>query len=117
MADLPPAVHRHAVAPSHGPYLVAAGAVRVHDGDTFSTAHGKVRVHGIDTPELTEARGEAARRRLAEVLASGPITVVPRLEDVYGRTIADVYVGGRNVADTLRAEGYDKPRVWRPRRR
>jgi endonuclease YncB( thermonuclease family) len=50
------------------------------------------------------------------VLASGPITVVPRREDIYGRTVADVYVGGRNVADVLRADGFDKPRVWRPRR-
>src|SRR5688500_16379294 len=116
MADLPPAVHLRAVAPSHGPYLVAAGAVRVHDGDTFSTALGKVRLHGVDTPELGEARGEAARQRLAELLAGAPITIVPRLEDVYGRTIADVYVGGRNVADVLRAEGFDKPRGRRPRR-
>ena len=76
--------------------------MRVYDGDTFSTAHGKVRVHGIDTPELTEARGEAARRRLAEVLASGPITVVPRLEDVYGRTVADDRI--RPVAARPRAD-------------
>ena len=116
MADLPPAVHLRAVAPSHGPYLVAAGAVRVHDGDTFSTLQGKVRVHGIDAPELSEARGQAARQRLADMLAAGPITVVPRLEDIYGRTVADVYVGGRNVADVLRAEGFDKPRGRRPRR-
>lgn len=116
MPDLPPAVHLRAVAPSHGAYLVAAGAVRVHDGDTFSTLYGKVRLHGVDTPELSEARGDAARQRLAALLASGPITIVPRLEDIYGRTVADVYVGGRNVAAVLRAEGFDKPRVWRPRR-
>jgi endonuclease YncB( thermonuclease family) len=116
MPELPPAVHLRAVAPSHGAYLVAAGAVRVHDGDTFSTLRGKVRLHGVNAPELSEARGETARRRLGEVLASGPITIVPRLEDIYGRTVADVYVSGRNVADVLRAEGFDKPRVWRPRR-
>ena len=116
MPDLPPAVHLRAVAPSHGAYLVGAGAARVHDGDTFSTLQGKVRLHGVNAPELTEPRGEAARRRLAELLASGPITIVPRLEDIYGRTVADVYVDGRNVADLLRAEGFDKPRLWRPRR-
>jgi endonuclease YncB( thermonuclease family) len=116
MLDLPPAIHLRAVAPSHGSYLLAAGAVRVHDGDTFSTRHGKVRLHGVDTPELSEARGDAARHRLAQLLASAPITIVPRLEDIYGRTVADVYVGGRNVADVLRAEGFDKPRVRRPRR-
>ncbi len=116
MPDLPPAIHLRAVAPSHGPYLVAAGAARVHDGDTFTTLHGKVRLHGVDTPELSEARGPEAQRRLVELLASGPITIVPRLEDIYGRTIADVYVGRRNVAAVLRDEGFDKPRVWRPRR-
>jgi micrococcal nuclease len=116
MADLPPAVHLRAVAPSHGPYLVAAGAVRVHDGDSFSTYYGKVRVHGVDTPELSQAGGNAARDRLAQLLASGPITIVPRLEDIYGRTVADVYVEGRNVAAVLRSEGFDKPRVRHPRR-
>jgi micrococcal nuclease len=116
MPDLPPAIHLRAVAPSHGAYLLGAGAVRVHDGDTFSAVHGKVRLHGVNAPELSEARGEAARHRLAQLLASGPITVVPRLEDIYGRTVADVYVDGRNVADAMRAEGFDKPRLWRPRR-
>lgn len=117
MSDLPPPIHQRAVAPSHGAYLVAAGAVRVHDGDTFSTLHGKVRLHGVDTPELSEPRGASARQRLAELLASGPITIVPRLEDIYGRTVADVYVQDRNVAGILRAEGFDKPRVWRRRPR
>jgi endonuclease YncB( thermonuclease family) len=115
-AALPPPVHRHPVRPSLGPHTVGAGAVRVHDGDTFSTVYGKVRLRGVDAPELHDARGEAARRRLAALLASGPITIVPRLEDIYGRTVADVYVGGRNVAAVLCAEGFDKPRVWRPRR-
>jgi len=35
---------------------------------------------------------------------------VPRAQDVYGRTVADVYVGGREVAGLLRREGFGKPR-------
>jgi endonuclease YncB( thermonuclease family) len=34
--------------------------------------------------------------------------VIPQGQDVYGRTIADVFVDGRNVAEVLRQEGYAK---------
>jgi hypothetical protein len=38
------------------------------------------------------------------------VTIVPRTEDVYCRTIADVYVSGTNVAHILRREGFAKRR-------
>jgi len=38
----------------------------------------------------------------------GPVTVVPVARDVYGRIIADVVVGGLNLAQVLRTEGYAK---------
>src|SRR5204863_181550 len=73
---------------------------------------------GIDTPELGRPGARAAASRLAELLREGPVTIMPRAEDVYGRTVADVYVGGRNVADVLRREGFGKPggRCSRPAR-
>jgi len=69
-----------------------------------------IRLRGIDTPELGRPGARAAAIRLAELLRAGPVTIVPRAEDVYGRTVADVYVAGRNVADVLRREGFGKPR-------
>lgn len=110
--------HPHARAPSaHARrsrrQTVAPDAIHVHDGDTFYVGADAFRLRGIDTPELRQPRADAARQRLAALLRSGPVTIVRRAEDVYGRVVADVYVGGHNVARILRAEGYAKPRASR----
>ena len=68
----------------------------------------RIRLRGIDTPELNEPGGQAARQRLEQLLQQGPIRIVPYGQDVYGRTVADVFVNGRNVAEVLRQEGYGK---------
>jgi len=79
------------------------------DGDTLRMGQKRIRLRGIDTPELTEPRGQEARQRLEQLLKEGPIRIVPHGQDVYGRTVADVFVNGRNVAETLKAEGFAKP--------
>ncbi len=50
-----------------------------------------------------------ATNRLVYLLREGPVTIVPRAEDVYGRTVADVFVHGQDVAAELRREGFEKP--------
>ncbi|MBI3635303.1 MAG: thermonuclease family protein [Candidatus Rokubacteria bacterium] len=100
--------HRRA-AERHRRHVVEPGVIHVHDGDTFYVGETTIRLRGIDTPELGEPKSWEARRRLIELLGAGPVTIVPRAEDVYGRTVADVYVGGRDVSAVLRAEGFAKP--------
>jgi endonuclease YncB( thermonuclease family) len=95
---------------------VAPDTIHVHDGDTFYVGTDAFRLRGIDTPELGQPRADAARQRLAALLRSGPVTIVRRAEDVYGRLVVDVYVGGRSVARILKAEGYAKPRPHGARR-
>jgi endonuclease YncB( thermonuclease family) len=102
----------HAAARSR--QVVPPTSIHVHDGDTFYVGAETIRLRGIDTPELGQPLASAATRRLIALLHSGPVTIVPRAEDVYGRTVANVYVGGRDVAQVLRAEGYAKPRIQRP---
>jgi len=84
--------------------------IRVHDGDTFYVGPEKIRLRGIDTPELGAPRSRMATRRLVGLLREGPVTIVPRAEDVYGRIVADVYVRGHDVSRVLRREGFAKPR-------
>lgn len=79
------------------------------DGDTLRMGPERIRLRGIDTPELTEPRGPEARQRLEQLLKEGPIRIVPRGQDVYGRTVADVFVNGKNVAEILKMEGFAKP--------
>ena len=89
---------------------VAPWLIHVRDGDTFYVGGDAFRLRGIDTPELGQPRAREATRRLIELLRAGPVTIVRRAEDMYGRIVADVYAGGRDVAAVLRAEGYAKPR-------
>ena len=79
------------------------------DGDTLRMGSERIRLRGIDTPELTEPRGPEARQRLEQLLKEGPISIVPHGQDVYGRTVADVFVNGKDVAEVLKQEGFAKP--------
>lgn len=91
-------------------HTVSPETIHVHDGDTFYTGSETIRLRGIDTPELGQPKAIEATRRLIALLHEGPVTIVPRAEDVYGRTVATVYVRGRDIARVLRAEGFAKPR-------
>jgi len=90
------------------PYNQPVSAV---DGDTLRMGGERIRLRGIDTPELNEPGGQEAKQRLEQLLHDGPIRIVPYGQDVYGRTVADVFVNGRNVAEVLRQEGFAKPHL------
>ncbi len=88
--------------------LLSTLQISAVDGDTIRAGPDRIRLRGIDTPELSEPEGEAAKQRLAELLRNGIVRIVPRGRDVYDRLIADVFVNGQNVADILRSEGFAK---------
>jgi len=103
-------LRRQAPAPLGGiERTVDSRQVQVVDGDTFRYGPERVRLRGIDTPELSEPGGQAARLRLEESLRHGPVHIVPHGRDVYDRVVADVFIDGENVAEMLRREGYAKP--------
>ena len=84
---------------------------RVSDGDTFYCRDGrKVRLIGVDTPELAQgAAGTGAREALQRLLPPG---AVARLEldaaprDRYGRTLAHVWIGDRLVNEAMVRGGW-----------
>ncbi|WP_175304705.1 thermonuclease family protein [Candidatus Nitrospira nitrificans] len=82
--------------------------MRVVDGDTIRVGGERIRLRGIDTPELSELQGPAAKQRLEELLRSGAIRIEPHGRDVYNRLLADVFVNEQNVAEILRSEGFSK---------
>lgn len=90
--------------------LVSTQQIFAIDGDTLRIGSKRIRLRGIDAAELTEPGGQAARQRLEQLLQEGPIRIVPHGQDVYGRTVADVFVDGRNVVEVLAQEGYAKSR-------
>lgn len=88
--------------------LLSTLQVRAVDGDTIRVGGERIRLCGIDTPEMSEHEGPYAKQRLEELLRSGPIRIVPRGRDVYNRLVADVFVNEQNVAEILRSEGLSK---------
>ena len=84
--------------------------IRLIDGDTFAYGADRIRIRGIDTPEVSESGGFEASQRLDLLLREGPVMVIPQALDVYGRIVADVYVNDVNVAELLTEEGYAKRR-------
>ena len=94
---------------------------RVVDGDTLHLTCGgvghRVRLLGYDTPEvfhpLCAAEGMAGKRataRLAELVATGPVTgVIFAGRDRYGRDLASVKIGGRDVAGYMLASNLTRP--------
>lgn len=84
----------------------------VVDGDTIRLQNERIRLSGIDAPELSEPLCEAerllalqARDRLAELLSSQPWRVVREGTDRYGRTLAQLRLDDGWVGPALVREG------------
>jgi micrococcal nuclease len=84
---------------------------RVVDGDTFSCRDGrKVRLLGIDTPEL--GQGEPGRQAHAALRHLLPLGTTVRLErdvssrDRFGRELAYIWTGARMVNESLVRQGW-----------
>jgi len=92
------------------PRLLEGWQIRSIDGDTFAVGTERFRIRGINAPETTEAGGFAATQRLDLLLHGDPVLVIPYGQDTYGRTLAEVYVNNRNVAEVMKEEGHDKHR-------
>ena len=82
---------------------------RIIDGDTFVTEKDeRIRLLGINAPELTDPDGEAAKRFLEEKILGE--TVILKFDkkdrlDIYGRKLAYVYKGGYFVNGELVHQG------------
>ncbi len=73
------------------------GALRIVDGDTLAIGEVKIRLHGIDAPEMSQScsdmRGKSWAcgtwsKAVLERLATGDIACVPKDRDRYGRVVA-----------------------------
>jgi endonuclease YncB( thermonuclease family) len=88
-------------------------AVIVHDGDTVSvqTSHGIVRVRlaGIDCPELAQPRGPEAKAFTARLVLGRTVRVESGGTDQYSRVLGRLVVDGADVNVALVRAGM----AWR----
>ena len=92
---------------------VRSGLVtRVVDGDTLwvqthpSQQPLKVRIQGIDAPEICQAGGERARAALSRRVLGQSVTVASRAHDDYGRTVGILRLEGEDVGRWMVANGH-----------
>ena len=85
--------------------------VGVHDGDTLTALTDnkrqfKVRLHGIDAPELGQPFGQASKRALSDLVFGKQVTLHTTGTDRYKRTLARVTVGDIEVAAQMIVTGH-----------
>ncbi len=105
----------------------ACRVTEVTDGDTLKLSCGgkvhRVRLLGYDTPETFQpkcraerALGLRAAQALRDLVASGPVTsVLFDGRDRYGRDLAQVAIGGRDVKLYMLSTGLALPYSGRRR--
>lgn len=92
-----------------------AGPATVIDGDTVIVAGERVRLQGIDAPELHQdctaygqewACGRTSAEWLKEYLRGRPVECVGHARDRYGRLLAVCYLGGKDLNERIVREGW-----------
>ena len=75
-----------------------AKVVGVHDGDSITVLREgnvqvKIRLEGIDAPELKQPFGNASKKALSDLVFGKSVEIDDKGKDRYGRTLANVFVG------------------------
>ena len=91
------------------PFSLGGDVVGVTDGDTIKILQDKkmykIRLNGIDAPEMGQAYGRKSKDYLASLVAGKRVEVIVRDTDRYGRYVGDVIVGGKTANAELVAVG------------
>ena len=86
-------------------------AVKVSDGDTINiqkVENGKfvgemlkIRMYGMDAPEKSQDYGPESRQALEKLVAGKTLSIEVKNKDRYGRTVAVIYVNGKNINEEM----------------
>lgn len=82
--------------------LLEGKVVSVHDGDTITLLDAarqqhKIRLAGIDAPELSQAFGRVSRQHLADQVAGRTVVIEWTKRDKYQRLVGKVLLNGRDI--------------------
>ena len=91
-------------------FALSSKVVSIHDGDTITVLQDKrqikVRLFGIDAPELKQPYGKKSKQFLANLIAGKVVEVEENGKDRYKRTISIVYLGNTDINAQMVANGY-----------
>jgi micrococcal nuclease len=104
---------------AHSEELMTAWVTHVTDGDTLwvqPEAGGsrlKLRLEGIDAPEICQAGGEASKAALSALTLHRKLKVKIRSQDDYGRGLARLTYQGQDVGAEMVRSGQAWSYRWR----
>ena len=97
-------------------FALSGKVVSVHDGDTITILTEKeqikIRLFGIDAPELKQAYGKKSKQFLSNLIAGQIVEVKENGNDRYGRTIGTISLNGEDINAQMVENGY----AWAYRR-
>jgi endonuclease YncB( thermonuclease family) len=103
-----------------GATQVFSGVVtHIPDGDTLwvqpdgGGVPRKLRLQGIDAPEICQAGGAASRDALTNLIGHQHVRVTVKYFDIYGRGLAHIDYAGQDVAQRMVLEGQAWSSRWR----
>ena len=102
-----------------GPMVYEARVTRVFDGDTLwvqpldGGRYRKLRLDGLDAPEICQSGGEASRDALVARVLRQVVTVRERSRDDYGRALVRLQHEGDDVGAFMVLQGQAWSYRWR----
>jgi endonuclease YncB( thermonuclease family) len=91
------------------PERIEGRVVAIHDGDTLTVLMNqvqyKIRLEGIDAPELSQAFGRVAKDFVSDFAFGRTVLVRVSGMDRYGRYLGELLVGGRSLNRELPIAG------------
>ena len=85
--------------------------VGIHDGDSITVLSVekkqiKIRLEGIDAPELKQAFGSRAKEHLSSLIMGKDVTLIVKGEDLYKRTLSKILLGAQDVNLSMVRDGF-----------
>ena len=91
-------------------FALSGKVISTHDGDTITILQGKqqvkIRLYGIDAPELKQPYGKKSKQFLANLIAGKVVEVEENGKDRYKRTIGTIYLNGADINAQMVENGY-----------
>lgn len=83
-----------------------SGRVWVIDGDTIVVGKARIRLFGMDAPEMDQRGGSRAKWALVELCRKQSVTVEPLSFDCYDRIVAKVWLGDTDLSERMVRDGF-----------